>query len=116
MVADITVPEDIVDEAVAVHPEALVTVTVYVPAPTLIVCVVAPVLHRYDVAEDEDSVMFVPQYVPLEGVTPALVGVFIVTTTAADVPVHPAPSVTVTRYDPDVVTLILCVTAPLLQT
>ena len=80
------------------------------------VCVVAPVLHRYEVAEDEDRVMLVPQYTPLDGATPALAGVLMVTTTTADVPVHPAPSVTVTLYDPDVVTLILCEVCPLLHT
>lgn len=54
-------PLVIVEEAVAVHPTEFVIVTVYVPAPTEIVCVVAPVDQIYALAEVADRVMFVPQ-------------------------------------------------------
>lgn len=43
------------------------------------------------------------------------VTVFTVTTVAADVAEHPLPSVTVTEYEPDELTVIDCVVAPLLH-
>ncbi len=52
----------------------------------------------------------------LDGVTAAEAGVLIVTLTDAEVPVHPAPSVTITLYEPGVDTVMLCVVCPLLHT
>jgi hypothetical protein len=47
--------------AVAVHPPASLTVTVYVAATAaFIVCVVAPVLHMYPKADDDVSVTLPP--------------------------------------------------------
>jgi hypothetical protein len=103
---------------VAEHPAALVTVTVYEPpALTVIDCVVAPLLHNQDVPADAVSVT----EPPVQNVTePSTVIVaagnaFIVTVAAADVAEHPTALVTVTVYEPPVLTVIECVVAPLLH-
>ncbi len=87
-------------DVVPVHPLLLVTVTVYVPAEVgLMVCVIAPVLHKYEV-KPEVAVSVAAD--PLQGLNePDIEGVgrgFTVTV-ALVLPVHPLLSVTVTVYE-----------------
>jgi hypothetical protein len=103
---------------VAEQSAALVTVTVYEPTVlTVIDCVVAPLLHNQDAPADAVSVT----EPPLQNVTgpPAVIvavgNVFTVITVAAEVAEHPAALVTVTVYEPAVLTVIACVVAPLLH-
>jgi hypothetical protein len=80
-------------------------------------CVVAPLLHNQDAPADAVSVT----EPPLQNVSgpSALIAAdgngFTVTTAAVDVAEHPAALVTVTVYDPAVLTVIDCVVAPLLH-
>ena len=97
---------------------ALVTVTEYDPAVlTVIACVVAPLLHNQDAPADAVSVT----EPPLQNVTgpPAVIvavgNAFTVTTVAADVAEQLAALVTVTVYEPAVLTVIDCVVAPVLH-
>ena len=103
----------------AVQPEALLTVTEYVPlVETTILCVVAPVLHTLFVAELEDKVTVPPEQNetgPL-AVTTGVDGFgFTVTVVAAEPAVHPLALETTTEYVPDVFTVIACVVAPVLH-
>jgi hypothetical protein len=102
---------------VALHP-AVVMVTVYDPAKlAAMVCVVAPLLHRYVFAVGADKVTLVPLQILVE---PAAVMVatgigFTVTVVIADVAVHPLEPVKVTVCVPFAPTVIVGVFAPLLQ-
>ena len=103
---------------VPLQPFASVTVTLYEPdALTAIDCVVAPVLQWYELALDAVSVTLPPAQ-NVVGPPAVIVGVgfgLTVTTVAAEVPLQPFASVTVTLYEPLVLTVIDCVVAPLLQ-
>lgn len=103
---------------VAEQPLELVTVTVNVPElPTVMDCVVAPLLHNQeDPAEAVSTTLFPEQKVvgPPAVIFAAGTG-FTVTVVGAEVPVHPPVCVTTTVYVPDVVTFIDCVVAPVLQ-
>ena len=83
----------------ALHPYALVTVTVYVfDVVTPMLDVVAPVLHRYPTAPAPVSVVVAPvqaETVP-EGVILAVGIVLMTTYVGAEVAVHPEPLVTIT--------------------
>ena len=97
---------------------ALVTVTVYEPAVlTVIACVVAPLLHNQDAPADAVSTTDPPvqNVVGPPAVIVAAGNGFTVTAVAADVAEQPAALVTVTVYDPDALTVIDCVVAPLLH-
>ena len=97
-------------------PEAAVTVTVYVPdEPVVMDCVVAPVFHRYAVPLFADSVTELPWQndVDPEGVIVATgVVEFTETFTGADVLEQPLALVTLTVYDPAVLTEIEDVVCP----
>src|SRR5207248_730140 len=98
---------------VALHVLASVTVTVYEPvAVTRIDCVVAPVDHMYVKPTGAVSVTLPPAQnvvAPL-GVIVGVAGFALtVTTVASDVALQVLPSVTVTVYEPDVLTRIDCV-------
>ena len=103
---------------VALQPLAFVTVTVYAPlAVALIDCVVAPVDHRYVKPAGAVSATLPPAQ-NVVGPPAVMVGAgfaFTVTTVAAEVPLQPVASVTVTLYEPDALTAIDCVVAPVLQ-
>jgi hypothetical protein len=100
------------------HPVPFVTVTSYVPdVITVMACVDAPVLHVYELADDEVSVTESPRQnvVGPFGVTTGVGFAFTVTVTAVALPMHPLLLVTNTLNVPGVVTVIACVVAPLLQ-
>ena len=114
-----TVTVVIVD--VAEHPLALVTVTLKVPLfVTLIVCVVAPVLHNQVLPTPAVPVKFTdPPEQNVVGPPAVIVAVgnaFTVTVVIAEVATHPFTSVTVTLYVPAVATLIVVDVNPLLHT
>jgi hypothetical protein len=108
----------VVAAEVAVQPFASVTVTLYEPeAFTAIDCVVAPFDHAYDEAEDAVSVTEPPAQ-KVVGPPAVIVGVgsgLTVTEVADDVAEQPFASVTVTLYEPDALTAIDCVVAPVLH-
>ncbi len=103
------------------QPLALETVTVYEPAAdTDILAVVAAVLHLYVVPVDEVSVTAVPGHKPVvvagdEVMVGTAGAAFTVTTVAADVPLQPNESVTVTVKLPLTESMIGFVVAALLQ-
>jgi len=100
---------------VALQPLAFVIVTLYEPlAVTLMDCVVAPVDHEYDAAAGAVSVTEPPAQ-NVVGPLGAIVAVgngFTVTAVAALVALQPFAFVTVTLYEPLVITLMDCVVAP----
>ena len=108
----IDVPED-----VALHP-AVVTVTVYVPAKlAAIVCVVAPLLQRYEPAVEAVKLTLVPLQIFVD---PAAVMVatgigFTAIVVTAEVDVQPFEPVKVTVCVPFAPTVMVGVFAPLLH-
>ena len=81
--------------AVAVHPAALVAVTVYVPAVEVVIEVVtAPVLHEYDVPPVAVRVAVAPAHI--DGLFTVGVGSAFTVTTVLAVAVQPLAAVTVT--------------------
>ena len=105
-------------DEIPMHPFPLVTVTSYVPdVITVMACVEAPVLHVYELADDEVSMTEPPRQnvVGPFGVMAGVGFAFTVTVTAVALPRHPLLLVTITLKVPDVVTVIACVVAPLLQ-
>jgi len=106
----------VVDAEVALQPDAFVTVTLYEPdVVTLIDCVVAAFDQRYEAEDGAVSVTEPPAQNVVE--PPAVItGVdgfaLTVTVVDAEVALQPLALVTVTLYEPDVVTLIDCVVAP----
>jgi hypothetical protein len=109
----------VVAAEVALQPLPFVTVTVYEPeALTMIDCVVAPVDQEYVKPLGAESVTLPPAQKVVEplGVIAGVGGFgFTVTTVAAEVALQPLPSVTVTVYEPEVLTLMVCVVAPVDQ-
>ena len=103
---------------VAEHPLELVTTTEKFPlVVTLIDWIVAPLLHNQDDPAEAVSVTE-PLEQKLVGPLAVIVAVglgFTVTVVGAEVPVHPPVCVTTTVNVPELVTLIDCVVAPLLQ-
>lgn len=108
----------VVADEVAEHPLALVTLTVNEPDSLSVMdWVVAPLLHNQELPADAVSttLSFEQKVVlPFAVIVAAGMG-FTVTTVAAEVPVQPPAWVTVTVYDPAVLTVIDCVLAPLLH-
>lgn len=105
-----------VGEDVAEQPFPLVYVTVYDPeVVTVIVCEVAEVDQTLPDGCDEVKFTEPPAQKVVEPLA-EMEGVdgfaFTVTTVAADVAEHPEPFVTVTVYEPAVLTVIDCVVAP----
>ena len=94
-----------------VHPAALVTVTLYVPAAVrlLIVALVAPVDHKYVPPPVAVKLVEPPAQIVLLPVMLQLGVGFTVNTLLQEL-VHPAPLVTVTLYVPAAVRLLI--TAP----
>ena len=86
------------DEAAEVQPEALITCTVYVPEETLMLCEVAPLLHRYEEEAGALSVVLCPLHtvvVPLMlGVDGGVLTVMLTGAEAAEV--HPEALITCT--------------------
>ena len=106
----------VVDADVALQPLAFVTVTLYEPeAVTSIDCVVAPFDQRYPLDAGAVSVTEPPAQ-KVVGPPAVITGVdgfaLTVTVVDAEVALQPLAFVTVTLYEPDVVTLIACVVAP----
>ena len=105
------VPADVAD----VQP-AVVTATVYVPAvETVIDCVVAPVDQTFPLADDEVNTTDPPaqNVVELPALMVGVAGIgFTVTVVPADASDVQPPVVLVTVYVPEVVTVIVCVVAP----
>lgn len=104
---------------VRLQPLALVTVTEKLPeADTVMLCVVAPLLHRYEAAAELVKVTLPPAQ-KVVGPLAVIVGTAgrgcTVTDVLAEVRLQPLALVTVTEKTPDVETVILCVVAPLLQ-
>ena len=100
---------------VAVHPFALVTVTLYVPAvPIEIAAVVAPLVHKYEVPPEAVKLVLLPEQIVFVPVMAAVGFVFTVNTLLL-VAVHPFALVTVTLYVPAVPIEIAAVVAPLLH-
>jgi hypothetical protein len=84
---------------VAEHPLALVTVTLYDPAVvTVILCIVAPVLHKYLAPVLDVNITDPPaqNVVVLPAVIVAVGKAFTVTAVTAEVAEHPLALVTVT--------------------
>lgn len=99
---------------VAVQPFSSVTATVYEPlVVTVIICVVAPVLHSHDAPAEAVRSTLLPVQ-KLVGPLAVIVGVLTVTVVAEEVPVQPLV-VTATVYSPLVVTVMLFVVSPLLH-
>jgi hypothetical protein len=100
----------------ALQPLAFVIVTLYWPdVVTLIDCVVAPFDQRYEADAGAVSVTEPPAQnvvAPLVLITGVDGFALTVTVLAADVALQPLAFVTVTLYEPEVVTLIDCVVAP----
>ena len=80
----------------AVHPDELVTLTAYVPVTAVILCVVAPLLHRYDDPEEAVSVTVPPHCITVPAGEIVAVAAGAALTTALVDPVHPPALVTVT--------------------
>ena len=96
----------------------VVTVTVYEPCiDAVISCVVAPVLHRYDVPTLDDNTTDCPVHnvVLPDGVMVGVTGATMFTTHVA-VAVHPPASLTVTVYVAATAAVIVCVVATVLHT
>ncbi len=106
----------VVDADVALQPLAFVTVTLYEPdVVTLIDCVVAPFDQRYESAADAVKVTDPPAQnvvAPPAVITGVATAALTVTAVSAEVALQPDAFVTVTLYEPEVVTLIDCVVAP----
>jgi hypothetical protein len=105
---------------VALQPLALVTVTLKAPeVVALIDCVVAPFDQRYE-AEDGAVNVTEPPSQNVVGPPAVMTGVagfgLTVTVVQADTAAQPFSFVTITPYEPDVVTVIDCVCAPVDQT
>jgi len=84
----------------------------------LIDCVVAPLDQRYDVEDGAVKVTEPPAQnvvAPPAVITGVAGAALTVTAVAAEVALQPAAFVTVTLYEPEAVTLIDCVVAPLDQ-
>jgi len=101
---------------VELQPFPSMTVTVYEPElDTTIDCVVAVVDQRYVYPLGAVSVTLPPAH-NVVGPLGVIVGVggfgLTVTTVGAEVELHPLPSLTVTVYEPALVTRIDCVVAP----
>jgi hypothetical protein len=101
---------------VALH-EPFVTVTLNVPGDvTVIDCVVVPFDQRYDDAAFAVSVTLLPAQNVVGPLAVMLaIGVLSMVMVWLSEPLQPLPSVTVTLYVPEVVTLIVCVVAPVDQ-
>ena len=112
--AALTVTTTDADEGDVQPPE--VAVTVYVPeVVTVIACVVALLDHVFPELADEVKTTDPPAQ-KVVGPPAEIVGVLgiglTVTVVAVDVAVQPDALETVTVYEPEVVTLIVCVVAP----
>jgi hypothetical protein len=115
-VAGIALTVTVVAAEVALQPLAFVTVTLNEPeVVTLIDCVVAPFDQRYPAALGAVKVTEPPSQ-NVVGPPAVITGIdgfaFTVTVIGADVALQPLAFVTVTLYEPDVVTSIDCVVAP----
>jgi hypothetical protein len=91
------------------HAFALVTVTEYVPLDvTVIDCVVPPpLLQTYDSADDDVKTTDSPLHISVaEALTVGIGALLTLTEVGIDVAEHPFPSIYVTVYDPEVVTVI----------
>jgi hypothetical protein len=108
-----------VGNEVTVHPFRSVYVTSYAPEEfTVIEGVIAWLFHSIPVACDEVSVTLPPlqnMVGPFAEIVGAVGVGFTVTAIAFDVAEHPFDLVTVTLYEPEVLTEVVCVVAPLLQ-
>ena len=118
-VAGKAVTVTVVPAEVAEVQPPLVTATVYVPdVETVIDCVVAPVDHKFPLADEEVSVTL-PPVQKLNGPPAEIVGVagkaVTVTVVPAEVAEVQPPLVTATVYVPDVETVIDCVVSPVDQ-
>jgi hypothetical protein len=114
-VAGLALTVTVMDADVALQPLALVTVTLKVPeAVTLMAWVVAPFDQRYELPALAVSVTLPPvqKVVAPLGVITAAGLALTVTAVAAEVEPQPLAFVTVTLYEPEVVTLMACVVAP----
>src|SRR5258706_6848922 len=103
-----------------VHPFVSVTVTEYVPAVlSLIVAVVAPVLHAYVAAPVPPAGVAVSvagsALEHTSGLLTETVGFGLTVSVPAPEPVHPLVSVTVTEYVPAVLLLMVEVVSPVLH-
>ena len=99
--------------AVAAQPAPLETVTVYVPAPTVIVCAVEPLLHKYVPVPLAVKVVVPPLHVTNFPVM-LTCGVALSVTVELAEAVQPSALVTTTLYVP-APTVIVDVVAPLLH-
>jgi len=106
----------VVAAEVALQPLAFVIVTLYQPdAVTLIDCVVAPFDHSQEADAGAVSVTEPPSQnvvAPPAVITGVDGFALAITVVGADVALQPFAFVTVTLYEPEVVTLIDCVVAP----